>query len=100
LRFALAEQLQHLVMERQNISFSINVALARRIAGNATNGPENQLMEETQGAEVSRGDDSLRALRRSKTEGPPCDGPSGEKSSKANARMARKPFYDRQSKRR
>src|SRR5579872_14178 len=38
--------------------------------------------------------------RRRKAEGPPYDGPSGEKSSKANARMAKKPFYNRQSKRR
>lgn len=30
-----------------------------------------------------------------KAEGPPCDGPSREKSSTANARMARKPFYNR-----
>lgn len=37
--------------------------------------------------------------RWSKAEGPPCDGPSGEKSSKANARMARKPFYNRKFKR-
>ena len=28
-----------------------------------------------------------------KAEGPPYDGPSGEKSSKADARMAKKPFY-------